>query len=112
MLRPTFIFLKGGVKVDQVRGANKSYVILYYFVVDLPFAHSISSGIEQALIKHSSGSAPSAFSGKGNTLGGSSSASAASVVENTIPSVSNLDPQVKTLLLLVGAYLIFWYISS
>ncbi|TFY82278.1 hypothetical protein EWM64_g1740 [Hericium alpestre] len=90
---PTFVFLKGSSKVDQVRGADKS-------------------GLERAVNKHASGSAPTAFSGEGHTLGGSSStpkrdASSGSVVAG----FTNLDSQVKILLLLVAGYLFFWYMS-
>ncbi|KIL71483.1 hypothetical protein M378DRAFT_155057, partial [Amanita muscaria Koide BX008] len=52
---PTFIFLKGSEKVDQVRGANRA-------------------ALEAALLKHSSGSG--AFSGQGQTLGGSTGGNA------------------------------------
>ncbi|ETW86958.1 thioredoxin [Heterobasidion irregulare TC 32-1] len=90
---PTFVFLKGTTKVDQVRGADKN-------------------GIERALEKHSSGGSPAAFSGKGHTLAGSSSAPKRDIAAAAaIPSFTNLDPQVKTLLFLVGAYVLFWYLS-
>ncbi|PFH52222.1 hypothetical protein AMATHDRAFT_140468 [Amanita thiersii Skay4041] len=88
---PTFIFLKGSSKVDQVRGADKS-------------------GVENALRKHSSASGSGAFSGKGQTLGGSS-ASSREIASQTGPSFGNLDPQLKVLLGLIGAYLVFWYLS-
>ncbi|KAI0321355.1 thioredoxin-like protein, partial [Amylostereum chailletii] len=82
---PTFIFLKGTSKVDQVRGANKA-------------------GLEEALRKHagsSSQSKQSAFSGSGHTLGGSKASGSP-----TAP-FSDVSPQVMTLLLLVGAYAFF-----
>ncbi|EPQ60354.1 thioredoxin-domain-containing protein [Gloeophyllum trabeum ATCC 11539] len=87
---PTFIFLKGETKVDEVRGANRV-------------------GLESAVRRHasSSGSA-SAFSGKGQTLGGSTPKPD---VGDAIAGVKNLDPQVKVLLALLGAYLLFWYLS-
>jgi len=87
---PTFVFLKGQTKVDQVRGANKA-------------------AIESALQKHSSGSASAAFAGRGQSLGGSSGAPPPPRLE--APLV-NLDPQVKKLLYFFGAYLLFWYLSS
>ncbi|KAI0049256.1 hypothetical protein FA95DRAFT_1571322 [Auriscalpium vulgare] len=91
---PTFIFLKGSTKVDQVRGADRNACL---------------SGIETALRKHAGSpsaatSTPAAFTGKGHTLGGPSTS--APVIDTS--AVTNLDPQVKKLLLFVGAYLIFW----
>ncbi|EGN93110.1 hypothetical protein SERLA73DRAFT_189950 [Serpula lacrymans var. lacrymans S7.3] len=94
---PTFIFLKGTTKVDQVRGANKS-------------------GLEDALKRHSSGaSTGAAFTGKGQTLGSSSSSSSPSAYPNDITSSaysawSDLDPKIKILLGLVAAYIFFWLI--
>ena len=81
---PTFIFLKKGVKVDQVRGADPN-------------------GLEAAIKRHSSDTGTSSFSGKGQTLGGAS-------VPQEIPggaafdfgAFANLDPQMKILLFLVG----------
>ncbi|VDC01919.1 unnamed protein product [Peniophora sp. CBMAI 1063] len=92
---PTFIFLKGSKKVDQVRGADKA-------------------GIERALRTHagssgSSDSSTSAFSGKGQTLGGGSSNSTSAPA---MPDVSNVSPQVKILAALVGAYFFFLWISG
>ncbi|KAJ3558980.1 hypothetical protein NM688_g617 [Phlebia brevispora] len=79
-MRPTFIFLRGQNKVDQVRGANRQ-------------------ALENTLRNLASGSS-GAFSGKGQTLGGSSSTP--SVPEAT-SFFSNLDPQAKVLLCLFGA---------
>ncbi|KAF7798524.1 hypothetical protein EIP86_009745 [Pleurotus ostreatoroseus] len=77
---PTFVFLKGRTQVDSVRGANRS---------------ALESGIR----KYASGSSGS-FSGKGQTLGGSSP----STPEASGPGfLSNLDPQAKILLCLLGA---------
>ncbi|KAH9997752.1 thioredoxin-domain-containing protein [Russula compacta] len=89
---PTFVFLKGQTKVDQVRGANKA-------------------GIENALRKHSSGSTSAAFLGSGQTLGGSSTAAPPSRNDGLEAPLVNLDPQVKKLLYFFGAYLLFWYLS-
>ncbi|TFL03582.1 thioredoxin-domain-containing protein [Pterulicium gracile] len=92
---PTFLFLKGSTKVDQVRGANKA-------------------ALQSALERHSSGSSSgSAFSGKGQTLGSGGSRNAgpqptASTLEN---AVGNLDPQLKVLLAIIGFYLLFWYLG-
>ncbi|KAF5388597.1 hypothetical protein D9757_004686 [Collybiopsis confluens] len=88
---PTFIFLLGSTKVDQIRGANRA-------------------GLEAAIRKHSSPSAGSsdAFSGKGQTLGGES----AEVSREPSASLfSNMNPQVRVLLYLLGAYLLFWYLK-
>jgi len=93
---PTFIFLKGSNKVDQVRGANKT-------------------ALEGAIRKHSSTSSSGVFAGKGQTLGGGAATIGKTDVQNTMNqaagTVTNLDPQVKVLLGLVGAYLLFWYLS-
>ncbi|KAG6841769.1 hypothetical protein C0991_007098 [Blastosporella zonata] len=93
---PTFIFLKGQTKVDQVRGANKA-------------------GLEDALRRHSGPSSSATFSGKGQTLGGGPAPIDKADVQNTLNqatgTLSNLDPQVKVLLGLVGAYLLFWYLG-
>lgn len=69
------------------------------------------SGLENALQKHAGSSGPStaAFSGKGQTLGGGSSNSTS---VPTIPSVSDISPQVKVLAALVGAYFFFLWISG
>ncbi|KZS92880.1 thioredoxin-domain-containing protein [Sistotremastrum niveocremeum HHB9708] len=88
---PTFIFLKGSTKVDQVRGADRA-------------------SLESAVAKYStssSGSGP-AFSGKGQTLGGS----VPSAPKEHAEAIINLDPQAKLLLGLVGAYLVYWLFLS
>ncbi|KAL0572922.1 mitochondrial thioredoxin [Marasmius crinis-equi] len=94
---PTFIFLKGDTKVDQVRGANKA-------------------ALEDALRRHSSGSSSGAFSGQGQTLGGGSTASnvggdAQGPGDGLFAQFNNLDPQVKMIIYLIGGYLLFWYLS-
>ncbi|OBZ79800.1 Peptide-N(4)-(N-acetyl-beta-glucosaminyl)asparagine amidase [Grifola frondosa] len=75
---PTFIFLKGSTKVDQVRGANKA-------------------ALEDALRRHSSGSSTGAFTGKGQTLNGSSPVAQAGG-PGILTQFQNLDPQVKSCL--------------
>ncbi|KAJ7161438.1 thioredoxin-domain-containing protein [Mycena crocata] len=97
---PTFIFLKGSTTVDQVRGANRAE-------------------LESALRRHSAGSSSatsSAFSGKGQTLGGSQapvdiSREATATLNRATSKVTNLDPQVRVLLGLALAYGVFWYLS-
>ncbi|KZV80166.1 thioredoxin-domain-containing protein [Exidia glandulosa HHB12029] len=93
---PTFIFIKNGQKVDQVRGADKR-------------------GLEAALQKHAGsagGVASAAFGGKGNTLGSGASASAplAQRASSAAAGITNIDPQVKILLGLVGAYLFLYFV--
>jgi len=93
---PTFIFLKGNTKVDQLKGASKS-------------------GLENTLQKHAVlDSTSTAFSGKGNTLGGSPAAPDVVVDgKQTLNNISawftQLDPQLRVLLGLIGLYLVFWY---
>ncbi|KDQ15719.1 hypothetical protein BOTBODRAFT_54595 [Botryobasidium botryosum FD-172 SS1] len=86
---PTFIFLKDGVKVDQVRGADPR-------------------ALENTIKKHAgTGSSSSAtpFSGKGHTLSGSTtSPSPAAAAAEAVGGISSLDPQVKLLLALVGRF--------
>ncbi|KAJ7727835.1 thioredoxin-domain-containing protein [Mycena maculata] len=97
---PTFIFLKGSTKVDQVRGANKAE-------------------LESALRRHSSesGASTSAFSGKGQTLGGAQapvdvSREARATLNNAASGFTKLDTQLQVLLALIGAYVMFWYLSG
>jgi len=96
---PTFIFLKGSNQVAQVKGANKSLL--------------------QSTVKEHAGSpSTAAFSGKGHTLG-SSSTPASSSPENLniagskglAESWSNLDGNVKVFVGLLGAYILFWWLS-
>ncbi|KAG2022916.1 thioredoxin family protein, variant 2 [Coprinopsis cinerea AmutBmut pab1-1] len=99
---PTFIFLKGHTKVDQVRGAD-------------------ARGIEAALRKHSTSSGgTTAFSGKGHTLGGGPAPTdvkgeAKRAVDNAANAASaglaGIDPQVKVLVGLIGLYVLFWYLG-
>ncbi|EMD41846.1 hypothetical protein CERSUDRAFT_110406 [Gelatoporia subvermispora B] len=89
---PTFVFLKGTTKVDQVRGANRA-------------------ALESTLKKHASGSS-AAFSGKGQTLSGSSTSQTAQGGNvGIIEEFNKLNPQGKILLALVAGYLLFWYLS-
>jgi len=96
---PTFIFLKGSTKVDQVRGANRAE-------------------LESTLRRHASGSATTtAFSGRGNMLGGSSgpvdvSREASATLNKVVSSFTGLDSQFRVLLMLVGAYAMFWYLTQ
>ena len=69
------------------------------------------SALEDALRKHSSGSTAAAFSGQGQSLGGSSTQPQTSRNDNSEAPLINLDPQVKKLFYFLGAYLLFWYLS-
>jgi len=93
---PTFVFLKGATKIDQVRGANKS-------------------ALEDAVRRHSATSSSGVFSGKGQTLGGGKAPVDAMDVNATVNqatgTVTNLSPQVKIFLGLAGVYLLFWYLG-
>jgi thioredoxin 1 len=66
----------------------------------------LRSALEDAVRQYSS-SGTAAFSGKGQTLGGTGSSS----TPPTSDGVTNLSPQIKIFLGLVGAYVIFWYFS-
>ncbi|KAG8913551.1 hypothetical protein FRC01_004486 [Tulasnella sp. 417] len=84
---PTFVFIKDGQKVDQVRGANPS-------------------ALEATIRKHA-GAGSGAFSGKGQTLGGDSGPS------DGTPEVSaGLDPQMTLLLGLLGLYGLYWWFNK
>jgi len=91
---PTFIFLKGSTKVDQLKGASKS-------------------ALESTLQKHAVVSTSTAFSGKGNTLGGSPAApdvvgDGTETLNKIFAGFTQLDPQLRVLLGLIGLYLVFW----
>lgn len=113
--RPTFVFLKGSTKVDQVRGADKRYDFPLVFIY-LPLNHY--SGLQNAIRKHSGPSTTSGpvFSGKGQTLGGDTpptdiTREAKHIIDQATGGLNNLDPQVKVLLGLAGLYLLFWFLS-
>jgi len=92
---PTFIFLKGSTKVDQLKGASKS-------------------ALETTLRKHAVIDPTSkAFSGKGNTLGGTPAVpdivgDANQSLNKITTWFTQLDPQLRVLMGLVGLYLVFW----
>lgn len=82
------------------------------------------SGIETALRKHSGGASSSssatAFSGKGQTLGGGPAPSdvtgnAKRAVDNATAgasaAVGNIDPQIKVFIGLVGLYALFYFLG-
>jgi thioredoxin 1 len=74
----------------------------------------VHSALENTLRKYADLSSTStAFSGKGQTLGGSSSTNSSppSQPKESQPGGWRLDPQVKVLLGLMGVYMLFWYLS-
>jgi len=95
---PTFVFLKGDQKVDQVRGADKA-------------------GLTNTIAKHASSPSTTAFAGKGQTLGSTSSTNSSppNTTKNTSGLIDTywtpLEPQLKVFVGLVGAYALFWYLS-
>lgn len=113
--RPTFIFLKGDKKVDQVRGADRKWVLVDYNCLSRQLKWDCS-GLENTLKKHAS-SSTGTFSGAGQTLGGQAAPRDVAKdvqggVNNARARVTNLDPQLKIFLGLIAAYLVFWYLSS
>ena len=80
---PSFVFLKNGTKVDMVRGADPT-------------------GLENAIRNHAGSSAPAAFSGKGQTLGGSTTEGPSTSAKGVPVELGNLDPQALILFGLVG----------
>jgi len=94
---PTFIFLKGSTKVDQVRGADRA-------------------ALESAVARHATSSSSGKFSGKGQTVGGAPAPTdlrrdANAAMDKASAAASNLDPQLKVLLGLLAVYLVFWFLS-
>jgi len=65
------------------------------------------------LRKHAS-SSNSAFSGTGRTLNGDPTPARGTSdgVDRARAGISNLDPQLRMFLGLIGAYFVFWYLSS
>ncbi|KAK7686750.1 hypothetical protein QCA50_010350 [Cerrena zonata] len=91
---PTFIFLKGSTQVDQIRGADRN-------------------ALQSTLQKWASASSStSAFAGKGHTLGSSSSsAPQPRAADGAASTWSNMDPNLKIFLGLLGAYFVFWVLG-
>jgi len=82
---PTFVFIKNGKKVDQVRGADPR-------------------ALEATIRSHASAGA---FSGRGQTLASSNTTNA-----NANNGRLNFDPQVQLFLALLGGYLVLTYLFS
>ncbi|KAG8984379.1 hypothetical protein FRB93_006617 [Tulasnella sp. JGI-2019a] len=93
---PSFVFIKSSSKVDVVRGADPR-------------------SLEATIKKHAgtaTGGATGAFSGKGQTLGGSEpSPAAGSKLPATIEGVTNIDPQIKMLGAFLAIYVLYWYLK-
>ncbi|KAB5589189.1 hypothetical protein CTheo_7364 [Ceratobasidium theobromae] len=85
---PTFIFIKNGKKIDQLRGADRD-------------------ALRSKVRLHATGGA---FSGKGQTLGSSDTPSV--TTGNTGGGFFNIDPQMQLFLGLVGGYLALTYFFS
>ena len=113
--RPTFIFLKGNSKVDQLKGANKSCVMpILSPQADLIPTLLKYSALESTIQKHAVNSSSTAFSGKGHTLGGSAAApdvvgNAKQTLDKAAAGFTQIDPQLQVFLGLIGLYLLFWY---
>ncbi|KAG2346955.1 thioredoxin-like protein [Suillus weaverae] len=93
--RPTFVFLVGTEEVHRIRGANPA---------------ALKSTVAQYAKPASSG----AFSGQGRTLSGKGGSSPSTFTYNASNSLtaawSNMNPQVKVLIVLCAAYVYFWLI--
>lgn len=112
--RPTFVFLKGNAKVDQVRGANPRYVCSQVIVVWSANHNPTSSALQETVRRHASGSSSSAFSGNGHRLGDAPSppeAQAPSDAPAIVTAFNQLDPKIKVFVYLVAGYLFLYYIS-
>lgn len=69
--------------------------------------------LESTLKAHIGPRAAESFSGKGQTLGGSKpQENLATSASTAAAGITNLDPQVKLFMGLIGAYLLLWYFSS
>ncbi|KAK7465428.1 mitochondrial thioredoxin [Stygiomarasmius scandens] len=99
---PTFIFLRGETKIDQVRGADRG-------------------ALTAAVQKHAGSSSSGSFAGKGRTLGGDSAPlRPREVADDVRRGLGNANqsfeaafsPQTRVFLCLLGAYALFWYLSS
>lgn len=72
------------------------------------------SALENTIKKHATNSSTAAFSGKGQTLGGDPAApDVVGEVKGTLDALSarfsELNPQAKVLLGLLGLYFVFWF---
>jgi len=86
---PTFVFLHGAQKVDQVRGANKD---------------ALESTLRRMLASNG-GNVGEAFSGKGQKLGSTTNNNDNYGAKDT--TITNVDAQVKLLLGMIGLYLLW-----
>ncbi len=102
-----------------MRGADRRWVVAEHLWLPCVVSDSLGySALENALRKHATSSSSSAaFSGAGRTLGGDPApkdvgGGVKNSVNQATAKVTNLDPQVRVFLGLLGAYLVFWYLSS
>ena len=96
---------------DYQRGRQK-VCILTSLVGQLQLTESsTSSALESAVRRHAAGSSGGAFSVQGHTLGGGSSKSARPISTAAPGFWANLDPSAKGFIILLGAYILFWYSS-
>lgn len=114
--RPTFVFLKGDTKVDQVRGANPRSVCSFHASCIVANSNLLCSALQETVRRHASGSSSGAFGGKGQRLGGASSATppeaqAPSDAPAIVTAFNQLDPSIKILVYLVAGYLLLYYFS-
>jgi len=95
---PTFIFLKGSNQVAQVKGADTAL-------------------LASTLKKHAGPPSTGAFTGTGRTLGSSAQAGSSTEHPHATPGTrlaewwSGLDGNVQVLIGLLGAYMLFWWLS-
>jgi len=87
----------------------KSKVLIQVF---LAHSNPIFSAVESMLRKYASSN--TAFSGTGRTLGGDpiQARGTPDGVNQVKAGISYLDPQLRIFLGLIGAYFVFWYLSS
>ncbi|KAF5352709.1 hypothetical protein D9756_005932 [Leucocoprinus leucothites] len=102
---------------------SKKYTSVNFLKCDVDAARDVAAmysvsaiALESTLRKHAT-SSTTAFSGTGRTLGGDPAPTdlardARDGVNQAKAKVANLDPQLKIFLGLIGAYFVFWYLSS
>lgn len=89
--RPTFVFIRGGEKVHEIRGADQ---------------RRLTAAVNEYSAGTPVGTTP--FSGKGQTLGGEPAPAAPPIGAG---GIINLTPQAKILVGLIGVYVLLWYFS-
>lgn len=94
--------LKGGAKVDEVKGANAKASVSLPALPRVPLTSASARRVEAALVKHAgAGAAASSFPGSGHTLAGQTVAP---------PSAASSQlPDFKTLFILIALVGLWWY---